>query len=68
MIEEKPWYLSKTIWGSLISVAAALAAAFDIAIDAESQAAIADAVVQIVAAAGALVAIYGRLTATRVII
>lgn len=68
MVEEKAWYLSKTIWGSLISVAAALAAAFGIAIDAESQLAIADATVQIVAAVGALIAIYGRLTATRVIV
>lgn len=67
MVEEKPWYLSKTIWGSLISVAAALAATLGIAIDAQSQAAIAEALVQIVAAAGALIAIYGRLTATRII-
>lgn len=68
MVEEKPWYLSKTIWGSLISVAAALAATLGIAIDAESQTAIAEAVVQIVGAAGALLAIYGRLTATRILL
>ena len=68
MVEEKPWYMSKTIWGSLVSVAAALAGAFGIAIDAQSQLAIADAAVQIVAAAGALIAIYGRLTATQVIV
>ena len=67
MVEEKPWYLSKTIWGSLISVGAALAATFGIAVDAQSQAAIADAAVQIVGAAGALVAIYGRLSATHII-
>ena len=68
MVEEKPWYLSKTIWGSLVSVAAALAAAFGVAADAHSQQAIAEAAVQLAGAAGALVAIYGRLTATRIIV
>ncbi|MCB1462458.1 MAG: DNA-packaging protein [Nitratireductor sp.] len=62
------WSDAKTIWGSLISVAAALAATFGIAIDTQSQLAIADAAVEIVGAAGALIAIYGRLTATRVIV
>jgi hypothetical protein len=68
MVEEKPWYLSRTIWGSLVSVSAALAATLGIAIDAPSQTAIADAAVQIAGAAGALVAIYGRLAATRIIV
>lgn len=68
MVEEKPWYLSKTIWGSLVSVAAALAATFGVAVDAPSQQAIAEAAVQLAGAAGALVAIYGRLTATRIIV
>lgn len=64
MNEEKFWYASKTIWGSLISVAAALAAAFGVSIDAATQGAVADVMIQIVGAAGALFAIYGRLTAT----
>ena len=68
MVEEKPWYMSKTIWGSLVSVAAALAGALGIAVDTGSQQAIAEAAVQIVGAAGALVAIYGRLGATRIIV
>ena len=67
MVEEKPWFLSKTIWGSLISVGAALSATLGIGIDAVSQQEIAEALVQIIGAAGALVAIYGRLTATRII-
>lgn len=62
------WSDAKTIWGSLIAVCSALAATFGIAIDAESQLALAEAAVQIVGAVGALVAIYGRLTATRVIV
>lgn len=67
MIEEKAWYLSTTIWGSLVAVASALAATAGITIDPDSQVAIADAVLQLIAAGGALVAIYGRLSATHMI-
>lgn len=67
MVDEKPWYLSKTIWGSLISVAAALAGLAGITLDPVAQNAIAESVVQLVAAAGALLAIYGRLSASEVI-
>jgi hypothetical protein len=67
MVEEKPWYASKTIWGSLISVAAALATTVGIGIDQTTQGEIAEAMVQLVGAAGALFAIYGRLTATDII-
>ncbi len=67
MIDEKPWYLSKTIWGSLIAVAAALAATAGITIDGQNQQVISDAILQVIAAAGALLSIYGRLTATDLI-
>lgn len=67
MVEEKHWYLSKTIWGSLVAVAAALASTIGITIDPENQIAIADAALQLVAAGGALIAIYGRLSATQMI-
>ena len=68
MVEEKPWYLSKTIWGALISVAAAFTGMIGITLDQGAQVQIADAMVQIIAAAGALLAIHGRLTATEVIV
>lgn len=67
MIDEKPWYMSKTIWGSLIAVAAALAGTAGLTIDAQSQMAISDAILQVISAAGALIAIYGRLNATDII-
>ena len=67
MVDEKPWYLSKTIWGSLIAVAAALSATLGIPLDSATQAQLSDIVVQMVGAAGALIAIYGRLTATEII-
>ena len=67
MIEEKKWYMSKTIWGSLLAVAAALGATAGITIDAAAQVELSEAIVSFVGAIGALVAIYGRLTATQII-
>ena len=67
MNDEKPWYLSRTIWGSLVAVAAAIGGMAGIPLDGAAQGEIADAMVQIVGAAGALVAIYGRIAATDVI-
>ena len=67
MIEEKPWYLSRTIWGSLIAVAAALGSILGISLDQAIQTELVDIVVQLAGAAGALVAIYGRLAATEII-
>ncbi len=67
MVEEKHWYRSKTIWGALISVGAAIAASLGISIDSGTQQDLAAAMVQLTGALGALIAIYGRLTATDVI-
>lgn len=67
MVSEKSWFESKTIWGALLAVAAAVAGAFGISIDENAQQGIADALVQLAGAAGALFAIYGRLTATDMI-
>ena len=67
MIDEKPWYLSKTIWGSLVAVGAALASAVGLNIDAQNQQLISDAIMQFIAAGGALFSIYGRLSATDII-
>lgn len=67
MIEEKPWYESKTIWGSLVAVAAALSAALGMSIDQATQNELSSVLVQLTGAAGSLLAIYGRLSATDVI-
>lgn len=61
------WCDAKTIWGALLAVAAAVASAFGISIDENSQQGIADALIQLAGAGGALLAIYGRLTATDII-
>lgn len=67
MQNDKPWYLSKTIWGAAVAVAAPIANALGIAVDAGMQAEIADAMLQTVGGIGGLVAIWGRLTARRAI-
>ncbi|MEM7214834.1 MAG: hypothetical protein AAF423_04760 [Pseudomonadota bacterium] len=67
MIEEKDWYMSKTIWGSMIAVAASLSGGLGISLDTQSQAELADAIIQVIGAMGAIFAIYGRLNATEVI-
>ena len=67
MIEEKPWYLSKTIWGALIAVAASVLGVGGVDFDLGAQAQLAEALVQLAGASGAILAIYGRLTAREVI-
>lgn len=61
---EKPWYTSRTIWASIITVASAGAAAFGVPVDAVDGAVLTDTVLQAVAAISGLVAIFGRLAAT----
>lgn len=67
MIEEKPWYNSKTIWGSLVAVASSLLSMAGIEVAPINHAEIADSLVQLIGAAGALFAVYGRLSATEII-
>ncbi len=67
MVDEKNWYESRTIWGALVAVLTSLAGGFGLNIDASVQGELADSIVQLVGALGAMVAVYGRLGATRVI-
>ncbi|MEM9734592.1 MAG: hypothetical protein AAF903_14055 [Pseudomonadota bacterium] len=67
MIEEKDWYRSRTIWGSLIAVAAALGSLIGVEIDADTQTVILEAVLQLVAVLGSIYAVFGRLSATKTI-
>lgn len=64
MSDHKPWYLSKTIWGALVAILATLGSMIGLEIDQPSQATLVDATLQIVTAAGAVIALFGRLVAT----
>ena len=60
----KPWYLSKTVWGSLIAILAAVAGLFDVDLTPDDQRRAVDMLVQAIGALGGLVALVGRFSAT----
>ncbi|WP_201153935.1 hypothetical protein [Rhodothalassium salexigens] len=63
----KPWYLSKTILGAIVTTLASLLQVFGVTLPATLQAEIADALLLVATAAGAVLTVVGRLTATRAI-
>ncbi len=65
MLEMKPWYQSKTIWGALIAIAAPLLGRAGLEVGGAEQAEIADALTAFAGTLGGLLALYGRLTATK---
>ena len=64
MLDVKPWYLSKTIWASLVAVAAAILSAFGIPLGEPMQREIVELILQTITVAASLAAIFGRLVAT----
>ena len=65
MTGTKPWYQSKTVWGSLIAILAAVLGLWDVRIEAADQARLVDLVVQVAGALGGLIALTGRFAASR---
>jgi hypothetical protein len=63
MTETKSWYLSRTIWASLITVATALAGILGAPVEGLDNSALTDTLLQVVTAVAGLVAIFGRLSA-----
>jgi hypothetical protein len=63
MLKFKPWYLSKTIWASGISISCALASLAGLPAGAIDQGALADHILQIISAGSGVAAIFGRVTA-----
>ncbi|MHB2265897.1 hypothetical protein [Aliihoeflea sp. PC F10.4] len=59
----KPWYASRTIWASIVTVASAGAAALGVPVDPAETTLLTDTILQTVAAVSGLVAIFGRLAA-----
>ena len=68
MTEEKHWTQSKTIWGGILAILASLAGIYDININEMAREEMTNAILQVSAGAGALIAIYGRFTATDIIV
>lgn len=61
----KPWYLSKTVWGGVLAIAASLANLAGLGISSLEQAELADHMTALLAAAGGIIAIAGRIVAQR---
>lgn len=59
----KPWYMSRTIWASLVAIAASIAGLFGFAVEGADTEALVETVMQAIVAVAALVAILGRLGA-----
>ena len=63
MTETKPWYLSRTIWASLVTILTAAMGLMGMSGAAIDDAALTDAVLQAVTALAGLIALFGRLSA-----
>lgn len=66
MNESKPWYASSGIWGGILAAAApAIGLVFHMTVSSADTAQLADALAAIGAGIGGLVAVYGRVKATK---
>ena len=64
MTDSKPWYLSRTIWASLITIVTAGASILGVPVAGIDNAALTDTLLQAITAISGLVAIFGRLGAS----
>lgn len=63
MTDSKPWYLSRTIWASLVTIVTATASVMGLPSAGIDNTALADTLLQAITAISGLVAIFGRLGA-----
>lgn len=59
----KPWYLSRTIWASLVTVATAAGGLLGFPVEEQEGEAVSEMILQAVTAISGLMAIVGRVTA-----
>lgn len=64
MDETKPWWQSKTIWGSVVMVIAVVAQFFNVSIDDAARSEIVEILSSLGGVVGAALAVFGRITAT----
>jgi hypothetical protein len=65
MTDMKSILASKTVWGGLIAIAAALLGMFGYTVTPADQVAVVDAIAAVAAAVGGAIAIFGRIVATK---
>ncbi|QDP59291.1 MAG: hypothetical protein Tp136SUR676911_30 [Prokaryotic dsDNA virus sp.] len=65
MKDSKKWYQSKSVWGGIVALLAVLLGAFGYSITGDDQSLLIDSLSIIGGAVGSLVAIYGRVKASK---
>lgn len=68
MDESKVWWQSLTLWGAIITVLAAVAGIFGFTIDIQTQKEIVEYIMVGGSAVGGLMAAYGRIRASKIIV
>ncbi|MBN9249071.1 MAG: hypothetical protein BGO03_03180 [Mesorhizobium sp. 61-13] len=63
MIATKPWYLSRTIWASIVTILTGAAGLTGLPLDGLDGSALTDTLLQTVSAISGLIAVFGRLSA-----
>lgn len=63
MIATKPWYLSRTIWASIVTILTGTAGLTGVPLDGLDGSALTDTLLQAVSAISGLIAVFGRLSA-----
>ena len=67
MNEVKPWYASRAVWGGLVAVAAGLARLWGFELSGADASTLADAGCAVAGLAGGVLAVFGRVLASRAI-
>ena len=65
MVDMKAWWQSRAVWGGLVAALAGIGGLFGLNLDEVSQGMVIDAVVQLATVVGALLAVIGRVRATK---
>ncbi len=65
MIETKSWYLSRTVWASVVGIILSVAGLVGVGIEAINPEGLTDAFLQAATAIAGIIAVIGRLAATR---
>lgn len=63
MLDNKPWYLSRTVWAGLVTLLLSLAGAFGLGSDTLDQGELTELLLQLATAIAGLITILGRIGA-----
>lgn len=65
MVESKKWYMSKGLWGSVVTIVSSCAAFFGVMISPDMQAELTVLILSLITAVSGFVGFVGRLLATK---